>query len=112
MGYLIGDLIVILAAGFLGLRVTLTKLFVQEIYPYRCLVWVLGLNIPCFWILSSLFERGKPIESTLASGAGLLYQGWILTGFCLLVLTSVIKKYKASKLVVLSLYDAGVGCIV
>ena len=100
--YFVGDLIVILAAGFLGLRITLTKLFVQEIYPYRFLVWILGLNIPCFWILSFIFEREQPIEWTLESGAALLYQGWILTGFCLLVLTSILRKYKASKLVILA----------
>ncbi len=99
--YLIGDLIVTLAACFFGLRITLTKVFVQHIYPHRLLVWLLILNIPCFLLLSYLFEHGKPINLTSASGAGMLYQGWILTGFCFLVLTSVLRKYKASKLVVL-----------
>ncbi len=33
---------------------------------------------------------------------GLLYQGWVITGFCFLALTSVLRKYKASKLVVFS----------
>ena len=99
--YLIGDLIVTLAACFFGLRITLTKVYVQDIYPHRLLIWLLSLNMPCFLVLSYLFERGKPIDLTLASGAGMLYQGWILTGFCFLVLTSVLRKYKASKLVVL-----------
>ena len=99
--YLIGDLIVALAGCLFGLRITLTKVFVQDIYPHRLLVWLLGLNIPCFLVLSYFFERGKPIALTLASGAGMLYQGWILTGFCFLTLTSVLRKYKASKLVVL-----------
>ncbi len=100
--HLIGDLIVTLSACLLAFRITLTKLFVQEIYPYRLLVWLLGLSIPFFFFLSYLFERNKPIEWTLASSAGLLYQGWIVTGFCFLVLTSVLRKYKASKLVVFS----------
>ena len=99
--YLIGDLIVTLAACFFGLRITLTKVYVQDIYPHRLLIWLLSLNIPLFLVLSYFFERGKPIELTLASGAGMLYQGWILTGFCFLVLTWVLRKYKASKLVVL-----------
>ena len=99
--HLIGDLIVTLGACFLGLRITLTKVFVQEIHPYRLLVWLLALNIPCFYILGLIFEADKPIEWTLASGAGLLYQGWIVTGFCFLVLTSLLRKYKASKLVIL-----------
>lgn len=101
-GYLIGDLIVILSACFLGLRITLTKVFVQEIHPYRLLVWLLGLNIPCFYILGRIFESDKPIEWTLASTAGLIYQGWIITGFCFLGLTWTLRRYKASKLVVFS----------
>ncbi|MCY4552788.1 MAG: DMT family transporter [Candidatus Poribacteria bacterium] len=101
-GYLIGDLIVILSAGFLGLRITLTKVFVQEIHPYRLLVWILGLNIPCFYILGRIFESEKPVEWTLASSVGLIYQGWIITGFCFLGLTWTLRKYKASKLVVFS----------
>ena len=100
-GYLIGDIIVILGACFLGLRITLTKVFVQEIHPYRLLVWLLGLNIPCFYILGLIFEGDKPIEWTLESSAGLLYQGWIVTGFCFLVLTSLLRGYRASKLVIL-----------
>ena len=100
--YFIGDLIVILSACSLALRITLTKVFVQEIYPHRLLVWLLGLSIPCFWVLSYLFERGKPIEWTFTSGAGVLYQGWILMGFCFLALTSLLRTYKASKLIVFS----------
>ena len=100
--YLIGDLIVILSACFLGLRVTLTKVFVQDIYPYRLLVWLLALNIPCFYVLSRIFEHEQSVEWTLASTAGLIYQGWIITGFCFLGLTWTLRKYKASKLVVFS----------
>ncbi len=100
-GYLIGDIIVTLGSCFLGLRITLTKVFVQEIHPYRLLVWLLGLNLPCFYVLSLIFEGDTPIEWTLQSSAGLLYQGWIVTGFCFLVLTSLLRKYKASKLVIL-----------
>ena len=101
-GYLIGDLIVILSACFLGLRITLTKVFVQDIYPYRLLVWLLALNIPCFYVLSHIFERGQSVEWTLASTTGLIYQGWIITGLCFLGLTWTLRKYKASKLVVFS----------
>ena len=100
--YLIGDLIVTLSACFLALRITLTKLFVQEIYPIRLLVWLLGLCIPLFFVLGYLFERGIRIEWTFGSIAGVLYQGCVVTGFCFIVLTSVLRKYKASKLVVFS----------
>lgn len=99
---LIGDIVVILAACFLALRITLTKVFVQDIYPYRLLAWLLGLSMPCFLGLSYLFERGQPVKWALASGAGLIYQGWIITGFCFLGLTWLLRTYKADKLVVFS----------
>ena len=98
----IGDLIVILAAGSLALRITLTKVFVQDIYPYRLLAWLLGLSMPFFWGLSYLFEQEQSVKWTLASGAGLIYQGWIITGFCFLGLTWLLRTYKANKLVVFS----------
>lgn len=98
----IGDLIVILAAFSLALRITLTKVFVQDIYPYRLLAWVLTLSMPCFLGLSYLFEQGQLVKWTLASSAGLIYQGWIITGFCFLGLTWLLRTYKANKLVVFS----------
>lgn len=99
---LMGDLIVTLAACFLALRIVLTKRFVQDIYPYRLLAWLLILSIPCFLLLIQIFESGQAVELGLISSAGLIYQGWIVTGFCFLVLTSTLRKYKASKLVVFS----------
>jgi len=100
--HLTGDLIVTLSACLLAFRITMTKLFVQEIYPYRLLVWLLGISIPIFFVLSYIFEREKSIEWTFASSGALLYQGWVITGFCFLALTWVLRKYKASKLVVFS----------
>ena len=99
---LIGDLIVILAACSLALRITLTKVFVQDIYPYRLLTWLLVLSMPCFLGLSYLFERGQLVQWTLTSTTGLIYQGLIITGFCFLGLTWLLRKYKADKLVVFS----------
>lgn len=100
--HLNGDLIVTLSACLLAFRITLTKVFVQEIYPYRLIVWLLGLSSPFYFVLSYLFERTSPIDWSYASSAALLYQGWVVTGFCFIALTSVLRKYKASKLVVFS----------
>lgn len=98
----IGDLIVILAACFIAFRITLAKVFVQDIYPHRLFAWMLGLSMPCFLGLSYLFERGQPVKWTLASSVGLIYQGWIFTGFCLLGLLWLLRTYKVNKLVVFS----------
>ena len=96
----IGDIIVIVSACFLGLRVVVTKLLVQSIHPYRLLVWYLVLSLPCYALLSFIFERGAPFQISLAGAAALLYQGGIIAGFCFLAWTTILEKYSASKLVV------------
>lgn len=97
----LGDLIVLVSGCFLGLRVVVTKLLVQSIHPYRLLVWLLSLSLPCYLGLSLLLERGESFQLTLAGSAALLYQGWVVAGFCFLAWTSVLERYSASKLVVL-----------
>lgn len=97
----LGDLIVLVSGCFLGLRVVVTKLLVQSIHPYRLLVWLLSLSLPCYLGLSLLLERGESLQLTLAGSVALLYQGWVVAGFCFLAWTAVLERYSASKLVVL-----------
>lgn len=98
---LLGDIVVLISGCFLGLRVVVTKLLIQSIHPYRLLVWLLTLSLPFYSLTSFLFERGEPMQLTLASAGALLYQGGVIAGFCFLAWTSVLERYSASKLVVL-----------
>ncbi|MDE0555779.1 MAG: DMT family transporter, partial [Candidatus Poribacteria bacterium] len=97
----LGDILVLISGCFLGLRVVVTKLLVQSIHPYRLLVWYLSLSLPCYGVISFLFERGEPMQLTLSSAVALLYQGGVIAGFCFLAWTSILERYSASKLVVL-----------
>lgn len=97
----IGDLLVLVSGCFLGLRVVVTKLFVQSIHPYRLLVWYLSLSLPCYGLLSIVFERGEAFQLTISAGIALFYQGGVIAGFCFLVWTSILERYSASKIVVL-----------
>ncbi len=98
---LMGDLIVLVSGCFLGLRVVVTKLMIQAIHPYRLLVWMLSLGLPCFLGLSLLLEGGKDFQFSTAGIAALLYQGGVIAGFCYLAWTTILERYSASKLVVL-----------
>ena len=98
---LIGDLIVLISGGFLGLRVVVTKRMIQSIHPYRLLVWMLMLGLPCFLTLSLLLERGETYRWTTPGVAALFYQGWVIAGACYLAWTTILERYSASKLVVL-----------
>ncbi len=98
---ILGDLLVLISGCFLGLRVVVTKLLIQSIHPYRLLVWYLSLSLPCYAVLSFVFEREGTFQLTLAGSAALLYQGGVIAGFCFLAWTSILERYSASKLVVL-----------
>lgn len=98
---ILGDLLVLVSGGLLGLRVVVTKLLVQSIHPYRLLFWYLILSLPCYGGLSVLFEPEKMFQLTLVGSAALLYQGGIIAGFCFLAWTAILERYSASKLVVL-----------
>lgn len=97
----LGDVLVLVSGGFLGLRVVVTKLLIQSIHPYRLLAWLLTLSLPFYLGMSVLMERGAPMQLTLVGVAALLYQGGVVAGFCFLAWTAVLERYSASKLVVL-----------
>jgi drug/metabolite transporter (DMT)-like permease len=99
--FLVGDIIVLASGGLLGLRVVATKLLVQNIHPYRLLIWSMLFSLPCFFILSLIFERDWQYQFSVSSLAAILYQGLVVAGFCFVAWTSVLRSYRASKLVVL-----------
>ncbi|MCH8294434.1 DMT family transporter [Candidatus Poribacteria bacterium] len=99
--HLLGDVIVLASGCLLGLRVVVTKLMIQTIHPYRLLIWLMILSLPCFLGLSLFFEKGATYQFSVSSVAAILYQGVVIAGFCFLSWTSVLRKYSPSKLVVL-----------
>ena len=98
---LLGDLIVLASGCLLGLRIVVTKRIVQSIHPYRLLIWLMIISLPCFLGLNLLFERGQSYHISIPGTLAILYQGLIVAGFCFVSWTSILKKYSPSKVVVL-----------
>ncbi|MDE2839165.1 MAG: DMT family transporter [Chloroflexota bacterium] len=99
--YLVGDIVVLISGLLLGLRVVTTKVLVQSIHPYRLLIWSMLLTLPWFFILSLIFEQGWEYRVSFSSVTAIFYQGLVVAGFCFVAWTSVLRHYKASRLVVL-----------
>ena len=59
------------------------------------------MSLPCYALLSLVFERGASFHLTFSGGIALFYQGGVIAGFCFLAWTSILERYSASKLVVL-----------
>ncbi|MBI1930181.1 DMT family transporter [Candidatus Poribacteria bacterium] len=99
--FLLGDLIVLTSGCLLGLRTVVTKRLVQSIHPYRLLVWLMILSLPCFFGLSFFLEKGASYHFSASGVAAICYQGLVVAGFCFVAWTSVLERYSPSKLVVL-----------
>lgn len=97
---LIGDFIVMLSGAIVGLRMTFTKIYLQEIHPYRLLIWLLSFSIPCLLLLGYFFEGDETIKLNIPIIIAVIYQGWIVAGVLLVGWTSLLRKYKASKIIV------------
>ncbi|MCG9126394.1 DMT family transporter [Candidatus Poribacteria bacterium] len=97
---LIGDFIVMLSGAIVGLRMTFTKIYLQEIHPYRLLIWLLSFSIPCLLLLGYFFEGDETIKLSIPVVVAVIYQGWIVAGVLLVSWTSLLRKYKASKIIV------------
>ena len=99
--YLIGDTVVLASGALLGLRVVTTKVLVQSIHPYRLLIWSMLFSLPWFFVFSFVFEQGWEYQVSLSSVTAILYQGLVVAGFCFVAWTSILRHYRASRLVVL-----------
>lgn len=99
--YLLGDSITLASGALLGLRVVVTKRLIQSIHPYRLLIWSMLFSLPWFFVLSLVFEQGWEYQVSVESVSAILYQGLVIAGFCFVAWTTVLRHYRASKLVVL-----------
>ena len=100
--HLVGDLIVLISASLLGLRTVITKRLIQSIHPYRLLIWLMIFSLPCFFGLSLILEDQSSYGFSSDVVLSIMYQGFIVAGFCFVGWTSILKKHSPSKLVVLS----------
>lgn len=98
--YLVGDLFVLISASLLGLRTVITKRLIQSIHPYRLLIWLMIISLPCFFGSSLLLEDQSSYTFTPAVIVAILYQGLVVGAFCFVGWTSILKKHSPSKLVV------------
>jgi drug/metabolite transporter (DMT)-like permease len=97
MDYLLGDGLVLASACLLGARQIYTKRLAQDISPSKLLVWQSFLSLPIFFGASLLLEHDQPVNLTTAVTAGIFYQGIVIAGFCFLIMTSLLRKFQASR---------------
>ena len=97
---LLGDAIVLCSSVVLGFRIAYLKRSVATIDPCRLLYWQAMFAVPIFLIYSVLFEGINAYNWRPSAVLAVGYQGFIVTGFCFISWTMLLKHHEASSLAV------------
>ncbi len=95
---LLGDLITSGSAFLLGVRTIYLNRAVQRINPVKLLLAQVAFSVPCYLLVSLLFEAAHPYRWTWSLGLALSFQGFIVAGFNFILNLHLLKTYKPSGL--------------
>ena len=98
---LIGDAIVLASGALLGLPGRRYQAAGAEHPPVSTLDLDHALQPALVLSVEPYLRAGLEYQLTLSSVAAILYQGLVVAGFCFVAWTSVLRHYRASRLVVL-----------
>ena len=111
LSYFFGDAMVLFSSFLLGSRQVYVKRLTQQMHPVRLLLWQGILSVPVFLFLCLLFERGTSIQLNPEIISAILYQGLVVAGFCFIMLTTLLRRYMASKLGVFAFANPLLGVV-
>ena len=109
--YLLGDVMVLASASLLGARQVYLKRLTQNMHPGKVLIWQAAPSLPIFFLLSALFETQTIQLDTRVVGA-VFYQGFVVAGFCFILLTSLLQRHSASQLSVFGFITPIIGVVI
>lgn len=93
-----GNVLMIVSANLLALRVIYTRRLVQATDPARPVIWQMAFSLPFFLAAAWWFEPPTLKAVAWEPVAAILYQGVVIGGFCFLTWTSLLRKHSASTL--------------
>lgn len=89
----LGNLIIIVAAALLGLRIAYAGRIVRSIDPVRITIWMMVLSLPVFALGAALTETIAWHSLGWRPLLALLYQGVVIAGFCFTVNYWLMRRY-------------------
>ena len=107
-----GDMMVLASAILLGARQVYIKRLTQNIHPVKLVLWQATFSIPAFFFLSAIFESSTTYRLTPYIIEAILYQGLVVAGFCFILLTTLLRRYIASRLGVFGFATPVIGVLV
>lgn len=93
-----GNIIVVISAALLAVRMVYTQRLVQKIDPIRPVIWQIAFSLPVFLCMATWFEPVLLKPLTVEPVAAILYQGIAIGGFCFVVWTRLLKRHSPGSL--------------
>jgi len=110
-----GNLTVVVSAFLLGLRLVCLKLLVRDLDPHVAIFWQGAFSVPGFFLASGLLEGFATYHFTPAAVGALLYQGWVVAGFCFVAWAILLQHHRPSQLASFSftspLFGVALSCL-
>ena len=88
-----GNLIVIVSAALLAVRIIYIKQVVQHIEPVLTVVWQMLLSLPAFLLIAVFTEPLVKQPFNWEAAVALFYQGVVIAGFCYVVWTRLLRRH-------------------
>ena len=93
-----GDLILLASAFLLGIKIVYTKQVLKIIEPGKLIFWHAAIAVVLFIIYSWVFEEMHLEGFTMPAILGLLYQGFVVAGFCFAVQGVLLRRHTATQI--------------
>jgi drug/metabolite transporter (DMT)-like permease len=92
----LGGVVVLVSAALLGLRLVCMAKVQQKISGVRVVLWQMILSLPLFAIAGATLETIRWENLAFAPIAGMLYQGVVIAGLGMMVISYLLSRYTAS----------------
>ena len=99
---LIGDLVVLVSALILGLKIVYIKHALKRIEPSKLILWHDVVGMVLFFATSWLWEEVSFSGFTLPAILSLAYQGLLVAGLCFAVQALLLRRHTASQIAIFS----------
>ena len=96
-----GSAVVLGSAALLGLRTAVSKRMLHAVSAEKLLFWMLLLSLPVAAALSLLAGETARLRFDIGGLLALGYVGVVIAGFCFLAWTTILARYRASRLTVM-----------
>ena len=96
-----GSAVVLGSAALLGLRTAVSKRMLHAVSAEKLLFWMILLSLPVAAALSLLAGETARLRFDIGGLLAVGYVGVVIAGFCFLAWTTILARYRASRLTVM-----------